>query len=481
MQGAGKRICRPPVRFNPSDTNSPVLPSTDFDISLAMSNASDMEESNNISLNPQVRPSDDIRALLVQFHAETQAIAKQSKTDNENLKSHLTDSLNLKITEFRKEVHAINSDCLSIIDTNKELCNQYTDKRVAEVRKEMQSNMGTLNDRLCLVEGQSSRLIALEQSVKKLQFDNNTQTSNNNPQPSAPLSEQPHLSRYSFNNAMSSTINCQSENCPPKNPTAQPFSFIPSSFSPSNNLNNTSILSLEHTKIPEFNGNLTPLHPEEFLLKVNAFFQLQNISEIFKINLISDKLTSKAKLWFNSLIPSPVLYNNFVGQFREHFWSASRQRSIRNELYRPYSHRNPSTLQEHAIEWVNKAKFLNPPIDQIEMVDQIISHFNNNISLSLRGLRLQSTNELIQQLSYLEYTNSNYQANINSNSSQNFQNSQSGQNSNNRNPSNHNYYNRYTGRQNNNAVNLPNHNDNSNNTNNDTPNASAGNGTRPAQ
>jgi len=87
--------------------------------------------------------------------------------------------------------------------------------------------------------------------------------------------------------------------------------------------------------------------------------------------------------------------------------------------------------------WISKARYLNPPIEQIEMVDQIIAHFSYNISLALRGLRIQTTDELIQQLSYLQHA---HPPNTN--------------NHNNHGPShqnhpNTNYANRYTPRQNN--------------------------------
>ncbi|CAI6360884.1 unnamed protein product [Macrosiphum euphorbiae] len=58
------------------------------------------------------------------------------------------------------------------------------------------------------------------------------------------------------------------------------------------------------------------------------------------------------------------------------------------------------------MDWINRARFLRPPIDQPEMVDQLISHFSFNISVALRGLRITTTNELIQQLSHLQQSHS---------------------------------------------------------------------------
>jgi len=70
-------------------------------------------------------------------------------------------------------------------------------------------------------------------------------------------------------------------------------------------------------------------------------------------------------------------------------------------------------MSEHAMDWINRARHLQPPIDQTEMVDQITSHFSYNISLALRGLRILTTNDLIQQLKYLQraHTPSNNNSN----------------------------------------------------------------------
>lgn len=40
------------------------------------------------------------------------------------------------------------------------------------------------------------------------------------------------------------------------------------------------------------------------------------------------------------------------------------------------------------------------------MVDQITSHFTFNISIALRGLRITTTNELVQQLSHIQQAHS---------------------------------------------------------------------------
>jgi len=108
-------------------------------------------------------------------------------------------------------------------------------------------------------------------------------------------------------------------------------------------------------------------------------------------------------------------------------------------------------MSEHAMEWINRACHLQPPIDQTEMVDQITSHFSYNITLALRGLRITTTNELVQQLTYLQRAyapsnnnNNHSDNNHNSNLPNNFQHQNSYNNS-----SGSNNQNRYHLRQNN--------------------------------
>lgn len=185
---------------------------------------------------------------------------------------------------------------------------------------------------------------------------------------------------------------------------------LPSHMTPTHNttsMSNTSGISLDSTKLFPYDGKLVPVHPEEFLEQAEQYFLTQPpVPDQLKINYIKERFIGDARLWYNTLLPSPSVYQDFLLLFRSHFWSNNQQRAIRNELYRPCFHRDNTSLQKHAMDWINKARFLRPPIDQAEMVDQIISHFTFNISVALRGLRITTTNELIQQLSHLQQSHS---------------------------------------------------------------------------
>lgn len=91
------------------------------------------------------------------------------------------------------------------------------------------------------------------------------------------------------------------------------------------------------------------MHPEEFINKVDQYFLMHSVIDQVKINLISEKFIDRARLWYTTLIPPPAIIKIFCHS-RNNFWSNSQQRSVRNDLYRPYFHRDFSSMQEYAMD-----------------------------------------------------------------------------------------------------------------------------------
>jgi len=340
-------------------------------------------------------------------------------------------------SSVNKDLIAIQND-LSLEQQN----TQESQKNVTIAQQSLKDTLKVLSDRISLSEGQSSRLAALE---NKVQQSISTFSVHNISQP---------IPQTSFNVLTSTTLSnpSQTQTTAPLNISS--FSVPKSSNSLSNRttpaynnstISNISGISLDCTKLAPYDGKLTPIHPEEFLEQAKQYFLTQPpLPDQVKINYIKDRFVGDARLWYNTLLPSPSVYQDLLSLFRGHFWSTNQQRAIRNELYRPYFHRDNSSLQKHAMDWINRARFLRPPIDQPEMVDQIISHFSFNISIALRGLRITTTNELVQQLSHLQQTHTPSTSQNNQsaplfqdqNSQQNF----SGHNNHNRYPPRHNNY-----------------------------------------
>lgn len=458
MQGAGKRRTKVPDRYNPSVYHHPpsVLPT--FDLSL---NMSDNESFTARSSSPPIEDSQpDLRSLLRQFHADSKKQFEESQKQCQN-----------SFLDLKKDMTEINTHLLSILDSSQAECKAYTEKQVSDVRSELKSHLASFSDRLCSLEGQSARLAALEVSMEKLQVPDTNSFSNPSITTQSLLEvDSPKKPKYSFGPQIPSSTfiappkpvstnfqpSLSHNQHTPLNPaiTQTPLPPLSNQANVHNSqlysFNNSSILSQEKYSdvIPEFNGNLTPTHPEAFLAEINDYFQFQNIPDSLKINMVRRRMTGDAKQWFHALTPPPNNFHDFTVLFRQHFWSYSKQLMTRNELSRPYFHRDTSSLQKHAIEWINRAKYLNPPIENETLIFQILSHFPETVASPLRILRIKTLNELIDHLSYAEHSyrpNNNFSNNP-SNSYDNSQNNRPNNNTNNSFNRNNNYQDRYRGR-----------------------------------
>jgi len=151
--------------------------------------------------------------------------------------------------------------------------------------------------------------------------------------------------------------------------TSQEFSRIPQPY----NFNQSFASRTEKIKdiVPEFDGNIDSIHPEEFLEKLNNYFQTQVFTDPIKINAACSRLSGRAKKWSYTL-GSIVLFDHFVERFRRHFWCPIRQEKVRNEFYRPHFHQDTSSLQEHTIDWINKVRYLHPPIPETEKIERLL-------------------------------------------------------------------------------------------------------------
>lgn len=60
--------------------------------------------------------------------------------------------------------------CISIINSGIVGRKEYNDNQVSNVRQQLRSDLSEIGDKVCLVDGQASRLAAVENYVKKLNY-----------------------------------------------------------------------------------------------------------------------------------------------------------------------------------------------------------------------------------------------------------------------------------------------------------------------
>lgn len=73
-------------------------------------------------------------------------------------------------------------------------------------------------------------------------------------------------------------------------------------------MSQSSSITLDPIRIPKYNGQLSPVHPANFLDKVDQYFLMHNTPDQVKINFVSDNFTGKALLWYITLFSPPLIY-----------------------------------------------------------------------------------------------------------------------------------------------------------------------------
>lgn len=129
------------------------------------------------------------------------------------------------------------------------------------------------------------------------------------------------------------------------------------------------------------------------------------MSEDQRLNAVQCCLTKDAKIWYDSLMPSPISYDEFVNSFREQFWSMDIQRRMYDDIFRPFKFTSISGLNTHAMLWITKAKYLNPPISQLSLINIITQHYPYHLAIAIRGREPKTTNEFLSILSEFENIN----------------------------------------------------------------------------
>ena len=112
-----------------------------------------------------------------------------------------------------------------------------------------------------------------------------------------------------------------------------------------------------------------------------------------------------------------MTYNDFKTIFKEHSWDIRKQAEIRNKVINGYY--NPkidSSMGEHMMKMVQIAKFLEPPIEERELISLIAGHFPSEIRSAIIVAipnTLKETMRLLKDLQGHDETNRNREINTN--------------------------------------------------------------------
>jgi len=113
-----------------------------------------------------------------------------------------------------------------------------------------------------------------------------------------------------------------------------------------------------------------------------------------RLDVFQRRLIGNAHVWYESLVPTLITYDETKGLFRQLFCSHTTQRKIRNEIVRAYQCRSSNGIVNHAIIWIAKVKYLFGPVDPTDLINIIIQHYPSALGIAIVDYVLLTNYEL---------------------------------------------------------------------------------------
>lgn len=394
MESAGKRIIREPKRFTDyiveshkpkMSTTTATSTTTTTTITTTSIPTSNFPSSNiNTIVNQQTSGSSEIsfRQMMNEMMEENRRCHADTKAE---LRQHTTDQVAqcMQVWQLADvRLSKLEDDNLHQVSLN--LKQETTNIQVS-------SRLTTLEDDVVSVREDLARIAALYRSP------NHTDISRVFP-PTSLSSTTISTTRTTTSISQPLTSCLLSSSIPPGPP---PLSL----YDPSRSSLFGSQERLQEA-VANFSGNIKAVHPEKFINQLDTYFANVSLTSTQQLISVQRRLSDDAQTWFESLIPSPTDYEEFRIVFRQRYWSSATQRKIRNEIFRPFQYRSSTGIATHAMGWIAKAKYLTPPVDQLDLVGIIIQHFPSTLGMAVRGRGPRSTNELLAVLTEFEESTS---------------------------------------------------------------------------
>ena len=142
------------------------------------------------------------------------------------------------------------------------------------------------------------------------------------------------------------------------------------------------------------------------------------IPESSKVLIVKNSLCGSCVAWYDLHIDdTEMTYNDFKAIFKEHYWDIRKQVEIRNKVINGYyNSKRDSSMSEHLMKMSQITKFLEPPIEEWELISLIVGHFPSEIRsviIVARPNTLKEPMKLLKDLKGHNETNRNREINPN--------------------------------------------------------------------
>lgn len=156
--------------------------------------------------------------------------------------------------------------------------------------------------------------------------------------------------------------------------------------------------------IPTFVNDST-LHPVKYIENVKEIVAInfRNNYQVYHnkiIYLIKNTLKGEPKLWFNTVESTCTDFQKFVELFLKQYWGVYHQNKCRNKLIlgRYDKNRVYKSRERYALEIYNESMYLEPRINEKDLLSRIADHFGEDIALQVVVKDMDSLGTLIEYL-----------------------------------------------------------------------------------
>ncbi|XP_036147363.1 uncharacterized protein LOC118647170 [Monomorium pharaonis] len=149
-------------------------------------------------------------------------------------------------------------------------------------------------------------------------------------------------------------------------------------------------------------GKADAQSPMKFLKRFEKIASYEEINEQEQLYFFGKCMRASALNWFD--VREPENIDEAKKLFVECFWNDEQQARFREHVYTGnYTPNEKSSMAEYALDLAKRAKCLNPPMSEAEIIRNVKRHFGREIAREIRPTTVKDIEEFTRLLDELEY------------------------------------------------------------------------------
>lgn len=151
----------------------------------------------------------------------------------------------------------------------------------------------------------------------------------------------------------------------------------------------------------KFTGKRDEMNPMRFLKKFNTIASYENVEDADLIYFFGRCMRDQAAVWYE--IQDFPHINQAREEFMKHFWGENQQSKFREKIYMgKYKPSKTVRMMDYALDLARKAKVLEPPMGDAEIIRCIKRHFDKEVSREIKLTSVKTIAEFIEILEEIQ-------------------------------------------------------------------------------